>query len=196
MLYDKDIREPLFDYLEDTYGKSRIIEEKVMGKARADVILILPDKIIGLEIKSSVDTYERLKKQVRNYDKYCDENYIVVGLRHIKHIEEHVPKYWGILCIYQDNNQIVIEERRPAQANPKVTLDCQLGWMWRNELDNILALHHLPKYKQKSKAFVSKKLMEKVDLAELKTALCDELFERDYTLWPDEKEDEQEYPAH
>ena len=28
MLYDKDIREPLFDYLEEYYGKIRILEEK------------------------------------------------------------------------------------------------------------------------------------------------------------------------
>ena len=28
MVYDKDIREPLFDFLEMIYGKIRIIEEK------------------------------------------------------------------------------------------------------------------------------------------------------------------------
>ena len=28
MLYDKDIREPLFEYLEEIYGKIRILEEK------------------------------------------------------------------------------------------------------------------------------------------------------------------------
>ena len=32
MLHDKDIREPLFDFLDETYGKIRIIEEKTMGK--------------------------------------------------------------------------------------------------------------------------------------------------------------------
>ena len=30
-LHDKDIREPLFDFLEAEYGKIRIIEEKTMG---------------------------------------------------------------------------------------------------------------------------------------------------------------------
>ena len=34
MLYDKDIREPLFDYLEERYGKARMIEEKQMGRSR------------------------------------------------------------------------------------------------------------------------------------------------------------------
>ena len=31
LIHDKEIREPLFDYLEETYGKIRIIEEKMMG---------------------------------------------------------------------------------------------------------------------------------------------------------------------
>ncbi len=33
-ILDKDIREPLFEFLEDTYGKIRIIEEKTMGRSR------------------------------------------------------------------------------------------------------------------------------------------------------------------
>ena len=37
IIRDRDIREPLFDYLEETYGKIRIIEEKMMGRSRADV---------------------------------------------------------------------------------------------------------------------------------------------------------------
>ena len=56
MLYDKDIREPLSDYLEAKYGKVRIIEEKQMGSSRADIVMILPDEIAGIEIKSDADT--------------------------------------------------------------------------------------------------------------------------------------------
>ena len=37
MLYDKDIREPLAFYLEEIYGKNRILEEQVMGQSRADM---------------------------------------------------------------------------------------------------------------------------------------------------------------
>ena len=31
MLYDKDIREPLAFYLEEIYGKNRILEEQLPG---------------------------------------------------------------------------------------------------------------------------------------------------------------------
>ena len=43
MLYDKDIREPLFDFLEEMYGKIRILEEKQIGKSRADIVMVLPE---------------------------------------------------------------------------------------------------------------------------------------------------------
>lgn len=43
VLLDADIREPLFEYLEMYYGKVRFLEEKVTGKARADVVMVLPN---------------------------------------------------------------------------------------------------------------------------------------------------------
>lgn len=45
MLYDKDIREPLFYYLEERFGKSRILEELNMGRSRADVVMVLPASV-------------------------------------------------------------------------------------------------------------------------------------------------------
>ena len=39
MLKDKDIREPLFDFFDEKFGKVRIIEEKQIAKSRADVCL-------------------------------------------------------------------------------------------------------------------------------------------------------------
>lgn len=50
VLKDEDIREPLFAFLEENYGKCRIFEEKVIGRARADVVMVLPDALVGLEI--------------------------------------------------------------------------------------------------------------------------------------------------
>lgn len=33
-MLDKEIREPLFDFLEEFYGKIRIFEEKITGMSR------------------------------------------------------------------------------------------------------------------------------------------------------------------
>lgn len=73
MLKDKDIREPLFDFLEEQFGKVRIIEEKTMGKSRADVVMVLEEELVGIEIKSDADTYARLSRQVKDYDRFLIE---------------------------------------------------------------------------------------------------------------------------
>ena len=103
-LHDKDIREPLFDFLEAEYGKIRIIEEKTMGRSRADVVMVTEDALFGIEIKSDADTYTRLSRQVKDYNKFFDYNYVVVGTSHAHHIEEHVPDTWGIITVEQDGN--------------------------------------------------------------------------------------------
>lgn len=182
VLYDQDIREPLFDYLEERFGKSRIFEEKTIGKSRADILLLTQDQVIGLEIKSDMDTYERLKRQVLDYNKYCDKNYVVIGRSHEKNVEEHIPKFWGILTAWAKDGKTVIEEKRPAAANPKMKKEMQLTLLWRAELQHLLENNRLPKYRQKSKKFVRQKLLEKMDWETLKKQMCEELFERDYTL--------------
>lgn len=96
-LHDRDIREPLFEFREETYGRIRILEEKTMGKSRADIVMVTPEYLYGIEIKSDADTYARLARQVKDYDSYYDYNIVVVGSSHALHIEEHVPDYWGSL---------------------------------------------------------------------------------------------------
>lgn len=180
MLYDKDIREPLFDFLEERYGKVRIIEEKQMGRSRADIVMVLPTRVAGIEIKSDADTYVRLKRQVRDYNKYFDCNYIVVGCRHAMHVEEHVPEYWGIITVELVDHKMDFYVLREAQSNPKREWKRKLSLLWRPELAHIQEINHLPQYKQKSKAFVIEKILSKVPEEVLKEQVSQELFERDY----------------
>ena len=85
-MLDKEMREPLFDFLDEKYGKVRTIEEKVIYGSRADVLAIIDGAIIGIEIKSDSDTYTRLATQVKDYEKYCDYCYLAVGESHKVHV--------------------------------------------------------------------------------------------------------------
>ena len=180
-LYDKDIREPLFDFLEEQYGKVRILEEKNIGRVRADVVMITEDALYGIEIKSDADTYTRLKKQVKNYDMYYDRNIVVVGSTHATHISEHVPKHWGIITVEADKDvHADFYILREPLDNPKVKDDRKISILWRIELNNLLNLNGLPRYPRKSKFFVQQALLERVDHEILWKQACNELFERDY----------------
>lgn len=181
MLYDKDIREPLFDFLEESYGKIRIIEEKQMGRSRADVVMVLPEALCGLEIKSDADTYARLGRQVRDYDQYFDYNYIVAGTKHAHHVEEHVPDWWGIITVELEEGRPDFYLLREAGENPNINWKRKMGLLWRPELVHIQERNHLPRYRQKGKDFVIDKILQKVPKEQLYRQISDELFERDYT---------------
>ncbi len=180
MLYDKDIREPLFEFLEETYGKNRIIEEKTLGKARADVMMVLEHGIVGIEIKSDADTYTRLDGQVKDYDKYFNYNMIVVGSSHAKFVADHVPEHWGIISVEEVDAKADFYIIREMQLNKKAKIKNQIKILWREELAHIQEINGMYKYARESKKFVQDKILEKVPEDLLLDQLCYELFERDY----------------
>ena len=183
ILLDSDIRDPLFGYLEQYHGKVRFLEEKVTGKARADVVMVLPDKVCGIEIKSDADSYTRLATQVKYYDKYYDENYLVVGSTHAHHAAEHVPAHWGIISVELIKGEVDFYRVREAKPNPKAKLQNKMSLLWKSEFAHILAENKMPKYAQKSKKFISEKLLDKVPEEVLHEQISEELFERDYTIY-------------
>ena len=184
MLYDKDIREPLFDFLEETYGKIRIIEEKTTGKSRADIVMVAPDALYGIEIKSDADTYARLGSQIKDYDQYYDYNIVAVGSSHGLHISEHVPDYWGIITVEEVDGEINLYFLRKPGMNPRMKWERKLSILWRTELALLQEWNDMPKYKDKSKRFVCQKINEripqKISEEKLKYEISELLFERDY----------------
>ncbi len=210
MLKDRDIREPLFEFLEESYGKTRIIEEKMMGRSRADVIMIITDALVGIEIKSDADTYTRLDGQIKDYDKYFDYNIVVVGSSHAMHVEEHVPDYWGIITVDEVDEKPDFYFLREPEYNKKVKLNRKLELLWRPELGILLQRLGMPEYKALGKPTVRKKIIEwtktpptkaeitrikraakeagmepvipetKVDPADVSHEISELLFERDY----------------
>ena len=189
MLKDKDIREPLFDFFDEKFGKVRIIEEKQIAKSRADVMLVLEETLVGVEIKSDADTYTRLARQIKDYNKFFDYNYVVVGSSHSKHVDEHIPEYWGIIVATEDEGDIKFQILREPGINKRAQktykMKRKLSILWRPELAHIQEINNMPKYKQKSKDFVITKIMEKVPWELLHKQISEELFQRDYNTIDD-----------
>ncbi len=187
MLHDPQIRELLFDYLDEKYGKVRVFEEKTIKNSRADIIAVIDGKILGMEIKSDFDSYARLAAQVKNYDKYCDMNYAVVGRTHKDGVAAHIPPYWGILAVDETETEPKIYELREAQVNPKSKIENKAAFLWKTEMHDIMAKHKLPRYVGKSRKFIAGKMKEKLPEDVLAKDITDALFERDYSFFEIEK---------
>lgn len=181
-MLDPAIREALFLWLDENFGKHRTFEEVPIGSSRADIAAVTERGMCGFEIKSDADSYARLASQVKNYDKYFDFNYAVVGRSHKSGVVKHIPEWWGIFCVYESNGTDVVELVRSHGANPKFRLNRQMELLWKRELSHMLTINRMPKYAQKSRKFICGKLLERVPEELLKPQIYEELFERDYTL--------------
>lgn len=67
--------------------------------------MITEDGIIGFEFKSDKDSLARLSRQIVDYDKYYDKNYLVVGKHFEKKAQENIPDYWGIITVYEEESE-------------------------------------------------------------------------------------------
>ena len=175
---DKEIRTILIEYLKNEYEKARIYQEKNIGNSICDLMLV-SDKLIGFEIKSDGDNYERLQGQIASYNKFFDKNYIVVGKSHVNSVQKKVPEDWGIFCIEQTNIKLVHE----AKKNKRVDRKNQLSILWTIELKNILLKNSLPLYAQKSKSYIIDRILDSVEEKRLGEQIASELLSRDYSVF-------------
>lgn len=181
LIHDKDIREPLFDFLEETYGKIRILEEKMMVRSRSDVVMVTETGLFGIEIKSDADSYTRLSRQIKDYDRYYDFNIAVVGTKHAGSIKDHVPEWWGVITVEEVDGVLDFYYYRKPESNPKVDMKMKISILWRPELAHIQEWNGMYKYTDKSKKYVTERILENVPEDILTKQICEELFERDYT---------------
>ena len=175
---DKEIRKILISYLKVRYEKIRIYQEKSIGGSICDLMAVT-ESITGYEIKSDLDNYSRIVSQVANYQKFFDENYIVVGKSHEVSAAERVPSSWGIIVITADN--VVIS--REAKKNSEVRIQSQLSILWKLELSNLLSYFKLPMFSMKGKDFIADRLVENVPRDQLSKQIAYELLHRDYSIY-------------
>ncbi|MCR5733843.1 MAG: sce7726 family protein [Lachnospiraceae bacterium] len=194
-LDDPSMREILFDTIEREYEALheplRVFEELVIGKSRADAIIVTKDLILGYEIKSDRDSLSRLQKQVKNYDRFCDYCYVVTGIHYLEKIEDEVPNHWGIYDILEDDDGgLHLEVYRKAQKNPAerplTKLKNQMNLLWRMELMEMIRSNGIRGYSRKNKHKLRDLIVEKIGKEESKRLTCYALLNRDYSVFKEE----------
>ena len=174
----KNIKSILVSYLQVTYSEVRIYQEKSIGSSICDVMAVT-DKLIGFEIKSDLDSYSRLQEQVKAYNLFFDENYIVVGEKHSESAAGKIPSNWGIICIKETDVEII----RKAIINKSVSRRRQLSILWKLEMKNLLIQNNMPVYAQKEKGYIADRLAAIVDGELLGKQIANQLMHRDYSVY-------------
>lgn len=180
-LNDKDIRKVIYDSFSGSSEETRILEEFPMGDSRADMLLVTKTKLIGLEIKSDRDSFERLARQIRDYERFFDTNYLVVGTYHVEEALRTVPPHWGIYEVYENaDGTYVMECVRGASPALKDNTEEKLYLLWRNELMRIVRDYRLAKGNLQRKDKMISKIARGLSQPVIQTEICNALLAREY----------------
>ncbi len=111
------------------------------GGARIDVAMI-GDQLIGFEIKSDIDTLDRLSFQIHAYNRVFDQITLVVGDRFAQMAEEILPPWWGIIkAIRQLDGAANLVSVRSASRNMRQDAYSMATLLWKDEVIAILTDH-------------------------------------------------------
>lgn len=153
-MYDSDIRALLYKDLlkEPVYinDESTIIipEMNILnGYVRID-IAVINGLFHGYEIKSDMDTLQRLPRQAEYYSSVFDEMILVTTPKFIEQVQKIIPSWWGIKYYNELNELITI---RNCSCNNNVDPYSRLTLLWKDELIELLCQYSDKKYKSKTK---------------------------------------------
>lgn len=125
----------LIDYWVEKYKPELIINEFpfLKGDRRADLVFIQNNNLVGLEIKSELDSLKNLNIQIDNYIKVFDFVYILIDKKFLKSKEiKLLNKNVGII-IY--NNNLIV--KRHAKNIKKFKKEDLISLLWRKDLDKL-----------------------------------------------------------
>lgn len=177
------IRNELVGFVESQYTNhpARVVQELSVcnGNARIDVAAI-NGIMHGFEIKSDVDSLQRLSQQVDFYNSVFDKLTLVVGASHLYEAFTMVPEWWGVMVARTDEqNQIYFNTIRESQINEQVELKEIASLLWKEEALSVLNSVGIKRgYRSKTHGQICEKLSEELDRVSLSQFVRDSLFNR------------------
>lgn len=162
-----------------------IVEELGLkhGAARVD-IAVINGVIHGYELKSDLDTLNRLPEQIRIYNSVLDKITIVVGKQHLHSAIKIIPDWWGISIakMLKPNGKIVFYNIRKPEENPLKDSVAIAKLLWRGEaLDILEQLNQADGFRSKKRQIIYERLANVLDQKPLQRKVREYLFIR--TNW-------------
>jgi hypothetical protein len=97
--------------------------------------------MIGYEIKSDVDSLERLPRQIRAFNNVFDRAFAVITKRHVATVERIIPQWWGIILPNIDDEIESFQILRDSGNNPNTNIEATLYMLRKAEIVSILKDH-------------------------------------------------------
>jgi hypothetical protein len=122
-----------------------VIEELPVsrGDARVD-LAVVNGRIEGVELKSSLDTLDRLPRQASIYSQAMDRMTLVAAPDHVAEAVGMVPDWWSVFeAEAGPRGGIQLRRVRQGRLNPSPSARGYVGLLERDELVSLLSGHRL-----------------------------------------------------
>lgn len=173
---DRDVREALRRKVlaEHTRDPDTLVIDELgvaHGSARVD-IAVVNGRLHGYEIKSDLDTLQRLPNQAIAYSAVFDRVTIVAGAKHASHLADAVPPWWGIKIATQGPRGAVhFADVRAPRSNPGIDPVDLAHLLWRDEAVAILEARSIKGVRSKNRAGLYRLLADHLQLDDLRDAV-------------------------
>ncbi|WP_298737893.1 sce7726 family protein [uncultured Chitinophaga sp.] len=147
-------------------NKKYVAAFEVKAKSSRTDFLVINGDTKSFEVKSKIDTLNRLNKQVSDYGDVFEFNTVVIDKVHLSNVIEIIPEYYGI-WYFEGSKKIIY---RTAEYSPKINATEQLGIFNKKELrlsfgsvdkDEILASNDSAKINQKLKEMLKNRYFDR-----------------------------------
>jgi hypothetical protein len=116
-LSEANIRVVLLRSLRDNAANAVQEEVKIEGgTARIDVVSF-GNEIVGYEIKSDFDNFNRMSNQIHAYNRVFPKIYFVCGQRHLNYALAILPDWWGIMQALPTESGLHLQNIREAKPH-------------------------------------------------------------------------------
>lgn len=173
-----DLEEDLMAYRARNKHPAQIFEELGVkhGVSRID-LAVINGIMHGYEIKSDLDTLNRLPDQIDAFSAVFDKLTLVVGKKHLYHAINLLPDWWGVLLAKVDaDGAIVFYSIRKARKNLKQDPRSIAKLLWREEALQILEKRNKAKgIRSEKRAVIYERLANTISVRSLKEKVRDTL---------------------
>jgi hypothetical protein len=115
----------------DFRNKNYVAAFEVRAKNSRTDFLVINGDTKSFEVKSKIDTLNRLSKQVDDYGDVFEYNTVVIDKSHLNNVLDKLPDFYGI-WYFEGSKKVIYRE---AKYSPKINAIEQLGLMNKKELN-------------------------------------------------------------
>lgn len=169
------IRDALLRALQDVSGSIILEEVKIEGgTARIDVVSF-GNEIVGYEIKSDFDNFDRMANQIHAYNRVFPKINLVCGKRHLEYALAVLPSWWGIIQVSSADGCPQLHQIREAKSHDRQDPYSVASLLSKRDAVELLKTYRCPVRSRSNLRAIWEAMAESIPLRKIEDAIVQNL---------------------